>query len=62
MMDVHTWFGGGTVSKLYAVFPDVTRTKSDKSTTLQTAVKSFGHEHECVGVMGRRGLLCFIEH
>jgi len=106
MMNVHTWFGGGavskfpagrggrvvgltspptssaevlervelylnspkgpswpikrvkrTVSKLYAVFPDVSRTKSDRSTTLQTAVKTCGHKHECVGDMGRRGLL-----
>jgi len=49
MNDVHTWFGGGTVSELYAAFPYVLRTKSDKSTTLQTTVKTCGHKHEWGG-------------
>lgn len=42
MMDVHTWFGEGTVSKLYAVFPGVLRTKSDKSTNFRLQLKLVG--------------------
>lgn len=56
-MNGHTWFGGGTESKLCAVFPDVLQTKLCKPNTHQTAVKPCGHKYECVGVIGRREFL-----